>query len=233
MSHAREQNSTRLGYGTGNNGKGNSAAGLIRDFKPLELLINNIATIGIPQDIPVLIPGFAEDGLSDLLTNILHNELTQFTLEQMSKYGKKPNSTVVYYTWNISQKCWTKIQSPCYSYNGTEVLLVPKNIVRKNYLFGANQYFQRIILERMQKEDNWHDTSGKPFPKKAIAKNLQKEDQHWLYNEVINYSKMHNDALEEYHGRLQQFYSEYAPPMDDDELDTVIYDLANYNSNIS
>ncbi len=32
------------------------------------------------EDLPLLIPDFAEDGMSDLLTNILHEQLNKFTL---------------------------------------------------------------------------------------------------------------------------------------------------------
>jgi len=45
-------------------------------------------------------------------------------------------------------------------------LLVPKNIVRKNYLFGTSQYFSRIILERMIEEGDYRDAEGKTISKK-------------------------------------------------------------------
>ena len=35
LSHAGEQNATRLGYGNGDNGKGNTADGLLEIFQPL------------------------------------------------------------------------------------------------------------------------------------------------------------------------------------------------------
>lgn len=38
-----------------------------------------------------MIPGFAEDGLSDMLTNILHDKLNTFTLKQIDKYGLHSN----------------------------------------------------------------------------------------------------------------------------------------------
>ena len=45
LSHAGEQNGTRLGYGRGDNGKGNTAEGLEKIFCPLEELITKIKTI--------------------------------------------------------------------------------------------------------------------------------------------------------------------------------------------
>ena len=44
LSHAGEQNGPRLGYGRGDNGKGNRKW-INRDFKPLENLIKQILTM--------------------------------------------------------------------------------------------------------------------------------------------------------------------------------------------
>lgn len=223
LSHAGEQNATRLGYGRGDNGKGNTPEGLMNDFRPLESLIHKIDTIGNPQDLTVLIPGFAEDGFSDLLTNIIHSELNDFTLTQMNKYNIAPNSTTKFYSWDSSLQNWVQVESPCYRYGKDELLLVPKQIVRKNYLFGIGQYFARIILERKQTEDNWRDDKGKPIPKREIAKKLRTDDEHWQYKYAIDYSQKHTDALEEYHRKLPSYYFEYGPPLDDNFLDEIIY----------
>lgn len=193
------------------------------DFKLLERLIKNIKTIGIPQDIPVLIPGFAEDGLSDLLTNILHKELNEFTLNQMKKHGINSNGTSEFYYWNSQSLKWELINRPSYLYMGKEILVVPKNIVRRNYLFGAGQYFERVILERLREEEQIYDSDGKPIPKREISKSLKTDDEHWMYDYVIDYSEKHNDALSEYHKKLHSFYAEYGKPMLDEDLDKTIY----------
>ena len=195
----------------------------MNDFRPLESLIHEIDTIGIPQDLTVLIPGFAEDGFSDLLTNIIHSELNDFTLTQMNKYNIIGNSTTKFYSWDSSLQNWIQVESPCYRYGKDELLLVPKQIVRKNYLFGIGQYFERIILGRKQAEDNWRDDKGKPIPKREIAKNLRTDDEHWRYKYAIDYSQKHTDALEEYHRKLPSYYFEYGQPLDDDFLDEIIY----------
>ena len=229
LNHAREQNATRLGYGRGDNGKGNTPEGLMNDFMPLESLIHKINTIGIPQDLTVFIPGFAEDGFSDLLTNIIHSELNDFTLMQMKKYNIAPNGTTVFYYWDSSLRNWKKLESPCYRYENGELVLVPKQIVRKKYLFGIGQYFSRIILERKQSEDNWIDNKGKPISKSVIAKNLRTDDEHWKYKCAVDYTQIHTDALEEYHHNLPSYYAKCRQIYDDDLLDKIIY---NKKSNI-
>ena len=223
LSHAGEQNATRLGYGNGDNGKGNTAMGLLDIFQPLELLISEIKTIGKAEDLPLLIPGFAEDGMSDLLTNILHECLNEFTMEQMRKYGISSNGKKAFYTWDMQLGAWNKVEKAAYLVNGKELLLVPKCIVRKNYLFGVNQYFNRIILERMIDAGGYRDADGKSILKKEIVKGKRYSGEHWQYDEAIKYTKENNDALEEYHYKLPGFYMEHGKAMSDEELDYLIY----------
>lgn len=58
LSHAREQNGTRLGYGRGYNGKGNTYKGLLDIFSPLEKLMQKIPNIGKAEDLSIMI-GYA------------------------------------------------------------------------------------------------------------------------------------------------------------------------------
>ncbi|MFR0799860.1 MAG: hypothetical protein ACLSHX_02080 [Suilimivivens sp.] len=230
LSHAGKQNATRLGYGNDDNGKGNTADGLLEIFQPLEQLISSIKTIGKAEDLPLLIPGFAEDGMSDLLTNILHECLNEFTMVQMHKYDIQSNGTKMFYTWDMHAGEWKKVEKPVYFVNGKELLLVPKNIVRKNYLFGMSQYFTRIILERMIDEGGYRRTDGKAIPKKEIVKSKRYSSEHWQYDEAIKYTVENNDVLDEYHRKLPGFYMEHGKPMTDEELDFVIYGYVDAKS---
>ena len=217
------KNATRLGYGNGDNGKGNTADGLLEIFQPLEKLISSIRTIGKAEDLPLLIPGFAEDGMSDLLTNILHECLNEFTMDEMYKYGIQSNGTKMFYTWDVHADEWKEIEKPVCFVNCKELLLVPKNIVRKNYLFGVSQYFTRIILERMIDEGGYRGGDGKAIPKKEIIKSKRYSGKHWQYDEAIKYTVENNDALDEYHRKLPGFYMEHGKPLTDEELDFMIY----------
>lgn len=169
LSHAGEQNGTRLGYGRGDNGKGNTVKGLLDIFVPLEKLIQEIHTMEKAEDLPLLIPDFAEDGLSDLLTNILHAQLNAFTMRQICKYGLKSNGNKHFWSWDKEKVCWIQLEKPSFYIDGQELLLVPKQIVRKNYLFSTSQYFNRIILERIREEGGYMD-GDKPIPKKEVVK---------------------------------------------------------------
>lgn len=222
LSHAGEQNGTRFGYGCGNNGKGNTAQGLLEVFKPLEYLIKEIATVEKAEDLLVLMPNFAEDGLSDLITNILHEQLNRFTLLQMDKYEIRKMSPISFWTWDKKQCYWKKVERLSYCVDGQEVLVVPKHIVRKKYLFSTSQYFNRIILDRIRKEGGYM-YAGKPISKRDVLKAKRYSGEHWQYDEVISYTQKHNDALREYHQKIQLFYNEYGHPMENEDLDELIY----------
>ena len=163
LSHAGEQNATKLGYGNGDNGKGKTEDGLWDSLKGLTTLIRDIPTISCSQDIPVLVEGFAEDGMSDLLTNILHEQLNEFTQEQMSKWGCDPQGEKSIWTFNVESRSWVEVRRPCWLYRGKEILLVPKWIVRRNYLFKAHQYLYCIIVERMREANGWEAISRGSF----------------------------------------------------------------------
>ena len=222
LSHAGEQNGTRLGYGCGNNGKGNTVNGLLEIFAPLDQLLQEISTMEKAEDLPLLIPDFAEDGLSDLLTNVLHDQLNRFTLQKMEKYGVESNASLPFWTWDSIEKCWKEIERPSYCINGQELLVVPKYIVRKNYLFSTGQYFNRIILERIREEGGYMN-GDKLIPKKDVVKAKRFSGEHWQYDESLSYTKKNNDALNEYHQKLPHFYAENGYSMENEELDEFIY----------
>jgi hypothetical protein len=221
LSHAGEQNAIKLGYGDGSNGKGKTPVGMYESLEGLSALIHQIPTIGKAQDIPVFISDFAEDRMSDLLANILHHLLGDFTAAQMSKWGYFPDGEGTKPIWffDAAQKLWRQEARPCWFYQGKELLLVPKKIVRKHYLFSAHQYLQLVILERMrQAEPEWRD-----LKKADMRHNLPQENRHWEYEHVIAYSREHPEALTEYHKVIPTRYTPTNGSMMDDELDDCIY----------
>ena len=223
LSHAGEQNVTHLGYGYP--GKGHTDYGLLEILKPLEKLIKKIPTIEVAQDLPVLIEGFAEDGMSDLLTNVLHLRLNEYTLAQMKKYGVSPNGKTSFYGWNTSTSTWEHYDAqPCYKYLGYPIMLVPKEFVRKKYLFSTSQYLRRIIIERMRNGGVGFDADNKPIPKTQFLKyHVPHDTASWMYDEVLSYTTSHPEALQEYHRKLPDFYSINGTAMKNEDIDAVIY----------
>lgn len=218
---AQEQNATKLGYGNGVNGKGNTADGLLADFQPLEKLMSKIASINCVQDITVLLPGFAEDGLSDLLTNILHLELSEYTDMQMQKHGIKSNGEVEFMYWDDKDLQWKRKKKCGCLLKGKEFLLVPKKIVRKGYLFNTGSYFSKVILENMR--DEYTDDKGNQISKNDVIKAKRYSADHWMYKEVVQYTEKDNDALNIYHNKMLGYYIQNGGAMKDEELDEAIF----------
>lgn len=220
-SHAGEQNATKLGYGNGQNGKGKTARGLAMCFEDLAELARVIHTITRPQDASVLVKGFAEDCMSDLLTNILHESLNSFTAMQMAKYKIAPDNKKRFSTWSAETKNWIEVIRPCWQYGNKELLLVPKWVVRKNFLFSVNQYLSLVIAERIRDEKGWHDMS-----KKDIIANLYKKDKHWRIDNAIEHTMKNPDDLRRYHECIPRRYLFAGGCMSDEILDNTIYTQA-------
>lgn len=218
LDHAREQNATKLGYGNGRNGKGKTAKGFWDSIKGLSILVHEIPTINLAQDLPVLVQNFAEDCMSDLLTNILHDQLNSFTSRQMNLWGCPNQGQKTIWTFDPNSKSWIQVSRPCWYYKGKELLMVPKWIVRKNYLFNVEQYLSRVIIDHMRALDN-----SQNLKKIDIINNLPKKTPHWRYDTVISYSRKNPEVLTEYHHRMPKYYYRKNGKMSDEQLDAVVY----------
>ena len=113
---------------------------------------------------------------------------------------------------------WIQVSRPCWYHNGKELLLVPKWIVRKNFLFKAHQYLYSVIIERIKIANGWDD-----LKKVDIWNNLPRISEHWEYDTVIAYTREHPEALSEYHNHMPRFYRRARGCMTDADLDLVVY----------
>ena len=194
FAHAHEQNATKLGYGNGRNGKGKTEKGLKESWESFGLLICEISTINKAIDTPIFVKNFGEDCMSDLLTNILHEPLNEFTASQMKKYNLSlPTKSKKFWTWSIEEKTWIQVERKSLLYEGKELLLVPKWIVRPNYIYGIDHYLFSVIAREIKKEKNLEDMSNK-----EVVSNYFKPAKH---KKTIEYTKEHSNVLEEYQDR--------------------------------
>lgn len=216
---AHEIHDTKLGYGNGRNGKGKTPEGMRDSLNGLCWLANRVPQISRIQDVSVFVEDFAEDCMSDLLTNILHRLLCDFTTGQMTLYGVKPAGYYEVKSWSTDVHKWTSSNQPFWLINGERILLVPKHWVRRRFLFKAHQYLFGVIIERMRDEYGYDGLS-----KKDIWNNMKRETEHWEYGKVIEFTQNHPDALADYHRRMLWYYRRQHGCMSDDELDFVAYD---------
>lgn len=139
--HMHELNYTKLGYGNGKNGKAKTAWGMLETLQGIQELVDKNINISKPIDIPILIKGFAEDCMSDMLTNMLFNELNSFTLNQCEKYGlTTQRCRDICYYWCADHHEWKRFQGDVLYVDGQLILMVPKEIVRRSYYYNTEQF---------------------------------------------------------------------------------------------
>ncbi len=223
LDDGHEINAIKLGYGNGRNGKGKTADGLSDCFYGLKQLANGIPSISQIQDLSVFVQDFAEDSMSDLLANLLHRVLCEFTHEQMEKYGVSPNRVQQVRSWNPVHHNWTISQEPCWLCEGHPILLVPKQWVRPNFLFSAHQYLCCVIIERLQ-----HTPEYDGLSKKDIHAQLSRTTYHWEYDRAIHETMEAPDLLSEYHRRMLSFYQRKGGILTDDDLDRIVYQRLSF-----
>ncbi len=216
---AHEIHDTKLGYGNGQNGKGKTSKGMRESLDKLCLLANRIPEISRIQDMSVFVEDFAEDCMSDLLTNILRRVLCEFTSEQMKSYGVEPAGFHQVKFWNCVVHKWTSSEQPFWLVNGKRILLVPKYWVRKRFLFNAHQYLCRVIIERMRGEYGYDGLS-----KGNIWRNMKCDKKHWEYDRVVEFTQENPNSLGEYHSRMLRYYEGTKGRMSDADLDEMVYD---------
>lgn len=221
--HAHEINATKLGYGNGNNGKAKTAAGMIQTFEQLKKLIDSKVPLSKAIDLPIFIRDFAEDCLSDMLTNILFLQLSNFTIEQCKKYSIDVQDVKEeYHYWDYTSHCWAAYRGKGLFVDGKIILLVPKNIVRHNFYYNTEQYFRSVILEKMQDEQTTYDSKGKANAptKKHLRESLLKN-----HSDILDISEANTistpNLLDVHHNRLRSSYNKRG--MNDEDLDYWAY----------
>jgi len=225
FAHPHEINATKLGHGNGDNGKAKTTEGMIGTFVGVESLFSKRVNLSHPIDLPLFIKGFAEDCLSDMLTNILFKVLNDFTLLQCEKYGVSPSKVPKeYYYWDIHTRDWMLYQGNCLVIRNKVILLVPKWFIRKRFYYNANQYFSRIILEKLQQDNAWIDKKGKvKKPSKKSLKHEILQGGRSVVLAAIEYTKKDPSLLDGYHSRIPRFYADKG--MNDEMLDNVLYGI--------
>jgi len=228
FSHAHEINATKLGYGNGNNGHAKTAEGLLDLFGDLDRLLKRNLAMSHPIDLSIFISDFAEDCLSDMLTNILFLHLNNFTLVQCKKYNIKILDTESqkvpkeYFYWDVATSPWHEYKGPCLLVNDELILLVPKVIVRNKFYYNISQYFSRIILENMQEDRQVISKDGKVLKptKKSLKENIKNSGNTYL-DYSIDYSLKKSHLLDLHHRRIPEFYQGKCLP--DNILDKIVY----------
>lgn len=239
FSFGKEPNETFLGLSESEpKGKGNSAEGLIKVFEDiLKRGLIEDKLIEKTMDLCVFVHDFAEDGMSDLVTNVLRKKLNEFTLEQCKIHGIpiSDNKVEVGMAWNEITQSWEKIIDNVLLYKDKKILLVPKRIVRKNYIYSIDTYLNKKILEHRQEYHLKNNTSMTVFKKykngkeriiPPSKKKLRKIELREISSKdfVTNYTKRNPQLIEEFRKDMysKSVLGQYK--LKDEELDEIVYE---------
>jgi hypothetical protein len=238
---AHEPNETRLGWGDKDStrkwGHGNTADNLHDVFK--EIIKANLLENGLidnPMDLCVFVHDFAEDGMSDLVTNIIREKLNEFTLKQFDKYGimLDDDPIPIGKAWCIESQSWEDVVTKSIVIKGRPLLLVPKNIVRQKYIYSIDQYMNRKILEHRQKYHVDNDTQlaihrvnkyGDTIICKPSKKAIRKEEigDVPIKDYARDYTIKNMSLIEEYRDEVRQKTRLGQYILRDEELDDILY----------
>ncbi len=221
LKHAQEINDSHLGYGY-KYGHGNTDEGLLKIFEGIE---NYITSIKIRHfyELSLCIPNFAEDGMSDLLTNILYKELSEFTIKQCNKFGVKTKTIPVErFYWDMEKHEWKKYCGESLVISGVPFLLIPKEIVQTHYRFTTDNFLRSVIVENICEETAIYNSDNKKIrqPKDKVREKLIRENG-TVFNTVKNYAIKNQSLLNQYNKIVIEKYKSLT--LDDEELDNIMY----------
>lgn len=221
LSHAKEINDTHLGYAL-KYGKGNTEEGLYEIFKGIDDYISSIKIKKI-FELVLYVPGFAEDGMSDLLTNVLYKELSDFTIQQCKKYNveTKPCPHERFY-WDDKKHGWEKYTGESLVIDGKIHLLVPKEIVQTHYRFTTDNFLRSVIVENICEENATYDKKGnKNRPPKDKTREKLLKDNGTVFQTAHKFAQKDPKLLLQYRRIVNEKYQTLR--ITDDELDERVY----------
>jgi len=155
-SYAGEPNETNLGMKSRSDyGKGTTADELTPLFFDFYRLVRKNPHIeNDPLALCMYIKNFAEDKMSDLVTNIVRDALYRFTVEQSLVWSipLHEERREIGAFWDHETLSWQMISGNPLLIDGNKILLVPKAIVRPRYVFNVDCYIRQYIHKTLQEE---------------------------------------------------------------------------------
>lgn len=178
-SHLREPKENCLGY-SGNNTSGKGLREIahyaMEQILDKPHLINEIKKIA---DLELYIKNIMFDRISDLYTNVVRNELNEYTLEQCKKYGMLKFVKMVPFGpyWDVGSHTWRENENKnMLVINNKPILLVPKDFL--GGAFGPNTMYRNVMLTDFIKEDLRKNESPLIKKRKNGELYISKKDKH-------------------------------------------------------
>jgi len=208
FSHFKEPQQLKLGLSQiDNSGKGTTAKELAQFFMNDEVknLINN-KNLSLKYSYP-LIKNFADDKLSDLISNIIMNIIVKYNQQLLidlpELQGYQSNEKHTYYYFSSKTKTWEAISFCPFSYDGVSFLLVPNEYAAKKQSSNLERLIDSYIEEPISKEPKikiggkFKRITKKSYKKKYIVGNR-------LENAKSLYEKASSQSHKKYQNKIYQ-----------------------------
>lgn len=236
LDHSAEPNESHLGSSQRHSmGRGASLGILYPVFTGLisqGLFARGVVTK--PSDICVLAPNFDMDRMSDLLTNILRNQLSEFTIAQCQKLGIPMNGTRRGYCWEEGDGTWASRKWRCPVVDGKPVLLVPKTFVSRRYYLDTESYIRQQLLTFLQREHLANRSSlchrrerkdGSIIITKPTKEEVRRTDLAGMPSKqaAASFACEHPDSLHQFNASRWARFLETDFSLSDQELDMLLY----------
>lgn len=222
FAHLGERNEAKMGYGNGRNGKAKTAEGMRDTLSDLSRFIQSGLPLERAIDIPLLMPRFAEDCMSDMIMNILYKHLSEYTIRQCGMYGiPTARSTKGHHYWNCEEHCWDIYDGESLIVDGEVVLLIPKRFVCQRLHCSTQHFFMSKIAPLIQKRDTVVFDGKEIRPNKQEVKASECRKYGSLLDATREYTVEIPHLLAEYHQDIVKRYEGRC--LSDEWLDKYIY----------
>ncbi len=204
LSNLHEPNETRFGVSKGR------PRGRAIGEKKARSLANSITNsrafeTGVLADVSeaeLFIKYIGPDTISDLTTNVLRQQLADYTAEQCELYGIATHPTnSLGPIWNAQVRDWQAVTLHLPRYDGKPILLVPKLSVRHRLALNSQEFYTHHMLEYLKAE--YHQAGGalvKSYKdgRTYVTKESVKEIHPFIKNDLAQFVLDHPEILEFY-----------------------------------
>ncbi|MDM5339695.1 hypothetical protein QUF84_21070 [Fictibacillus enclensis] len=236
----REPKETCLGMSSqGTDGRGASSDLLAKIFDSVsEKRLIEDGLIEAPMDYCVFVEDFAEDRMSDLVTNLIRKQLLDYTIRQCEIYNipLTENEMEVGHYWNYKTNRWEIITSRCLMVEEKKILLVPKDIVVQSYLYSTQKYLDVHVLVKRQEEHLQEESplTRRRFlktkdiwvtypPAKDVIEKHEIQDKESRKDYAIHHTRRHPDLIVAFRANIKNsLLSTHSNKLTDDEITAII-----------
>ncbi len=204
LSNLHEPNETRFGVSQGR--PRGRAIGEQKARSLANSIINSRAfETGVLADVAeaeLFIKYIGPDTISDLTTNVLRQQLADYTVQQCELYdiGTQPTNSLGP-IWNAQTRDWQSVTLNLPTYDGTPILLVPKLSVRHHLALNSQEFYTHHMLEYLKAE--YHQAGGalvKSYKDGTtyVTKESVKDIHPFIKNDLAQFVLDHPEVLEFY-----------------------------------